>query len=154
LVDDAAASLVIAHQQFGDPLLVMGESLGAAVAALAVSRHRKLVASLMLITPWDKLENVASHHYPWLPVRWLLRDRYDSAAALAAWSDRPTVIAVAARDSIVPSRFGQALYEALPEGSKQLRLLEGAEHNDWLDHVDGDWWGQVTDYLLPAEHKR
>ena len=84
LVADAADSIALARQQFGPPLLVVGESLGAGVAAAAAARQRDAVAGLMLITPWDRLEHVASFHYPWLPVKWLLRDQYDSAAHLAA----------------------------------------------------------------------
>ena len=83
LVADAAASIEAAHRQFGAPLIVIGESLGAGVAAAAVAQQSGRVAGVLLITPWDRLENVASFHYPWLPVRWLLRDRYDSAAHLA-----------------------------------------------------------------------
>jgi len=146
LVDDAAQSIALAHRQFGAPLLVVGESLGAAVAAAAAARQRAQVTGLMLITPWDRLENVASHHYPWLPVKWLLRDRYDSADHLADVG-RPVVVAVAARDDIVPARFGQALYAALPE-PKLLLSLPQAGHNDWPDHAGAAWWQQAVDFML------
>ena len=147
LVADAAASIEAAHRQFGAPLIVIGESLGAGVAAAAVARHPGRVAGVLLITPWDRLESVASFHYPWLPVRWLLRDRYDSAAHLADFG-RPVLVAVAERDSIVPARFGRALYDALPQ-PKRLVSLEGAGHNDWLLRVDRAWWQQALDFLLP-----
>jgi pimeloyl-ACP methyl ester carboxylesterase len=127
-------------------LLVVGESLGAGVAAAATARHRDQVAALMLITPWDRLEHVAAHHYPWLPVKWLLRDRYDSAAHLAGYR-RPVLVAVAERDDIVPARFGDALYRALP-GPKRLQLMPGAGHNDWPARVDAAWWQQAVDFLL------
>jgi alpha-beta hydrolase superfamily lysophospholipase len=146
LVADAAQSIVLAHRQFGPPLLVVGESLGAGVAAAATARHRDQVAALMLITPWDRLEHVAAHHYPWLPVKWLLRDRYDSAAHLAGYR-RPVLVAVAERDDIVPARFGDALYRALP-GPKRLQLMPGAGHNDWPARVDAAWWQQAVDFLL------
>lgn len=146
LVEDAAQSIVRAHQQFGAPLLVVGESLGAGVAAAAAARQREQVAGLMLITPWDRLENVASFHYPWLPVKWLLRDRYDSAAHLASLG-RPVVVAVAAQDDIVPERFGRALYAALPEPRLLLSLAQ-AGHNDWPAHAGPAWWQQAVDFLL------
>jgi pimeloyl-ACP methyl ester carboxylesterase len=146
LVADAAESIALARQQFGPPLLVVGESLGAGVAAAAVSRQRDAVAGLMLITPWDKLEHVASYHYPWLPVKWLLRDRYDSAAHLAAFG-RPVVVAVAEQDDIVPPQFGNALYRALPEPRLWLPL-PGAGHNDWPARVDAAWWQQAVDFML------
>jgi len=146
LVADAADSIARARQQFGAPLLVVGESLGAGVAAAAAARQRDAVAALMLITPWDRLESVASFHYPWLPVKWLLRDRYDSAAHLTHFG-RPVVVAVAEHDDIVPARFGEALYRALPEPRLWLPLPE-AGHNDWPGRVDAAWWRQAVDFML------
>jgi pimeloyl-ACP methyl ester carboxylesterase len=146
LVDDAARSIAQAHQQFGAPLLVLGESLGAGVAAAAAVRQREQVAGLMLITPWDRLQHVAAFHYPWLPVRWLLRDRYDSVAHLAAFG-RPVLVVVAEQDDIVPAHFGQALHEALPAPKRLLRL-PGAGHNDWSGRVDDVWWQQAIEFLL------
>jgi hypothetical protein len=146
LVADAAESVALAQRQFGPPVLVVGESLGAGVAAAAAARQREAVAGLMLITPWDRLENVASFHYPWLPVKWLLHDRYDSAAQLAAFG-RPVVVAVAAQDEIVPARFGEALYRALPE-PKRLLPMTDAGHNDWPGRVDAAWWQQAVDFML------
>jgi uncharacterized protein len=146
LVADAAQTLALAHRLHGAPLLVIGESLGAGVAAAAAARTREQVAGLLLITPWDRLEHVAGHHYPWLPVGWLLRDRYDSAAHLANF-DRPVFVAVAERDTIVPARFGRALHETLP-GPKRLYVIRNAGHNDWLMRVDEVWWRSTVAFGL------
>lgn len=146
LVTDAEQSLTLAHKLYGAPLLVIGESLGAGVAAAANARQSEMTAGLLLITPWDRLENVAAHHYPWLPVKWLLRDRYDSTRHLASFG-RPVLVAIAEHDSIVPARFGNALYAALA-APKQLKVIKGAGHNDWLDHVDEAWWREAIDFLL------
>jgi pimeloyl-ACP methyl ester carboxylesterase len=98
------------------------------------------------MTPWDRLENVATHHYPWLPVRWMLRDRYDSAANLAGFQ-RPVLIAIATRDATVPSPLGRALYDALP-GRKRLEVVEGAGHTDWSSKIDAAWWPRAIEFLL------
>jgi len=147
LVADAGETVALAHRQYGGPLILIGESLGAAVAAAAGAAHRDRVAGLLLITPWDSLANVAAHHYPWLPVRWMLRDQYDSVARLADF-DRPVVIAVAERDSIVPARFGTALYSAL-KGPKYLVVIPASGHNDWPGRVDGSWWRDAIAKFLP-----
>ena len=146
LVDDAAQTIALARKQFDAPVLVVGESLGAGVAAAASARQRESIAGLMLITPWDKLESVAGHHYPWLPVGWLLRDRYDSAANLAAIG-HPVMVVVAERDNVVPARFGAALFESLP-GPKRLEVVRGAGHNDWPRSVDEAWWRSAMQFLL------
>ena len=146
LVDDAEQTVVLAHRLYGSPLLLVGESLGAGVAAAAGARQCDKTAGLLLITPWDRLEHVAAYHYPWLPVKWLLRDRYDSAAHLAAFG-RPVVVAVAERDSIVPARFGSALYAALPD-PKRFAVIQAADHNDWVERLDDAWWRKATSFLL------
>jgi uncharacterized protein len=152
LVDDAEQTIALAHRQYGPPLLLIGESLGAGVAAAAGTRQSDKTAGLMLITPWDRLEHVAAYHYPWLPVKWLLRDRYDSATHLASFG-HPVLVAVAGRDSIVPARFGTALYESL-RGSKRLVMMQAADHNDWPLHIDGEWWREATSFVLDAAATR
>ena len=146
LVADAEQSIALAHKLYGAPLLVIGESLGAGVAAAASARQREATAGLLLVTPWNRLDQVAAHHYPWLPVKWLLRDRYDSASHLASFG-HPILVAVAEQDSIVPARFGSALYAAIST-PKQLKVIKRAEHNDWIDHIDEAWWREAIDFLI------
>ncbi|HLA34153.1 MAG TPA: alpha/beta fold hydrolase [Rhodocyclaceae bacterium] len=145
-VADAEQTLALAHRRFGAPLLVAGESLGAGVAAAAAGRQRDILAGLMLITPWDSLESVAAHHYPWLPVKMLMRDRYDSVQNLRSFG-HPIHVVIAERDTIVPARFGQALFDSLAP-PKKLSLLLGAEHNDWIGYADEAWWREAMGYLL------
>ena len=146
LVADAEQTIALAYRMYRAPLLLVGESLGAGVVAAASASQRDRTTALLLITPWDRLENVAAFHYPWLPVRWLLRDRYDTAAHLKSFG-RPVLVVVAADDRIVPARFGAALYQALSE-PKRLIAVEGADHNDWVGHVDDAWWSEALSFLL------
>lgn len=146
LVDDAEQTIDRGYRLYGAPLLLVGESLGAGVAAAAGPCHRDKIAGLILITPWDRLMSVAAYHLPWLPVGWILRDRYDSIAHLASF-DRPILVAIAEQDSIVPARFGRALYDSLAE-PKRLKLMSGAEHNDWIERVDESWWREAIQFLL------
>ena len=146
LVADAVRTLELAHAQHGAPLLVLGESLGAGVAAAAAARIGDKLHGLLLVTPWDRLENVARHHYGWLPVGWLLRDKYDSVGNLAGFT-RPVVVALAEHDEIIPPRMAVALHESL-RAPKRLKTLRGAGHNDWVERVDAAWWREVADFLL------
>ncbi|MGB0127241.1 MAG: alpha/beta hydrolase [Rhodocyclaceae bacterium] len=144
LVADATEIVRLAQRQFPGPLLLVGESLGAGVAAAAAARGE--VLAVLLITPWDRLDQVARHHYPWLPVSLLLNDRYDSVEQLSAYRGRIAVV-VAAQDSIVPPERGKALFERLA-APKHIWTIPGAEHNDWMMHVDGEWWRSVVGFLL------
>ena len=146
LAADAAETVALAQREFAVPVLLAGESLGAGVAAAAYARVPHTVAALWLITPWDSLANVARHHYPWLPVDWMLRDRYDSLAHLSS-ANVPVAIMLAQRDTIVPAHFGLRLYEQL-RTPKRLWEVSGAGHNDVLNLVDERTWAEMTAYLL------
>ncbi len=148
LVADAALTIARVYADFGGPLLLIGESLGSGVAAAAAARAPERVCGLLLITPWDRLENVAAHHFPWLPVRWFLRDRYETAAHLAGLRV-PVLVVVAERDDIVPACFGVALYQALDQ-PKRLVTIRGAGHNDWPAWVGPGFWDDALDFLLSA----
>lgn len=83
-------------------------------------------------------------------MKWLLRDRYDTVSHLTSFS-RPVLVVIAQRDSVVPARFGEALYDALAD-PKQLRVVKSAEHNDWTDLVDVGWWQESIGFLLAPSH--
>lgn len=106
----------------------IGRSLGASVAA-HVAGNRP-IARLALITPFDSLVSVARHHYPWLPVRWLLRERFESLRHLRAF-DGSVLVIVAGRDEIVPARSTNALIDAIDQPS--VLRLDDAQHNSTDD---------------------
>lgn len=147
LVADGRATLRRALGEFGPPLMVIGESLGAAVAAGAVAKHGSEIAGLILITPWDRIASVARHHYPFFPAALFLRDTYDSAARLQAFPG-PSVVVIAQEDRIVPAEIGRQLFAALP-GEKRLIEIPRADHNDWPAHVDAAWWSRLIEVLVP-----
>jgi pimeloyl-ACP methyl ester carboxylesterase len=145
LVSDAVETIALAHQQFQGDLLIAGESLGAGVAAAALRQSSTDITGLMLITPWDTLENVGRHHYPWAPVKWLLRDRYDTVKNLNGFRGRVAVV-LAEQDSIVPAHFGKALFDSL-SARKSLWTIPGADHNEWMSSVDNEWWRSAIGFL-------
>lgn len=148
LVGDALDTLALARRTFPGPLLVAGESLGCGVAAAAAGQVAGDIAGILLITPWDRLVHVARHHYPWLPVDWLLRDRYESDRHLAGMR-QPTALLIAENDHIVPAAFGRALFEGL-QAPKRLWQIPGADHNDWLHYMADADWQALWRFLLPG----
>lgn len=113
-------------------ITVIGRSLGSAVAS-HVAAHRP-VARLVLVTPFDSMARLAQTHYPFVPVRWLLRDRYDSARQLREYRG-PVLIVRASNDRIVPAARTEALIAALPV-RPQVVELGGTDHNS-LSAVPG-----------------
>src|SRR5262249_33801721 len=68
--------------------------------------------------------------YPWLPVRWLMRNRFDSLSKFGA-CDRPVFIAQGVNDSIIPFALGERLFAAVKAGvPKHFCRMEGVDHND------------------------
>jgi pimeloyl-ACP methyl ester carboxylesterase len=145
-VADASAAVRDLRATYGAPILLLGESLGAGVAAAVAAAAPESVDALLLATPWDTLANVAAHHYPWLPVRLLLADRYDSVGNLSRFAGR-SVVVVAGGDEIIPPRFAEALYRALP-AEKRLTTVADARHNEWFDGLDAAWWREQVGWLL------
>jgi hypothetical protein len=86
------------------------------------------VRRLVLVTPFDSLAAVAQHHFRWLPVGLLMRDRYDSSN-LAQSIRAPTLMIVAAQDEIVDRKRSDALAQAFQPGWVRVELIEGARHN-------------------------
>lgn len=145
LAGDAAEAIAAAHRQFGPPVLVIGQSLGAGVAAAAVARVPKLVRGVVLITPWDRLKSVADQQFPWLPTSLLLRDAYDSVANLRAFHG-PVAVLVAEDDTVIPAPIGQSLAAQVAE-PKRITLVRGG-HNSWSAMLPPQWWSETLAFLL------
>jgi len=142
---DAAAVISAIRQRFGGPLIVAGESVGAGVASAALARGDLGVSAVMLITPWNDLASVAGHHYPLLPVRLVLRDRYDSVTNLKDFKG-PKFMLVAGRDSIIPAELGRRLFDQL-DVNKKLLVLPNSDHNDWTDEMRPEMWQAALTFL-------
>jgi pimeloyl-ACP methyl ester carboxylesterase len=105
-------------------LVLLGESLGAAVAT-RLARERPAHA-LVLRSPFTSLADVGAQHYPFLPVRVLLRDRFpvrDLASALTV----PVHVVAGDADEVVPVAQSRAVASAA--GASYVEL-PGARHND------------------------
>ncbi len=109
-------------------LVLEGQSVGTGVAVTLASRGWG--AKLVLISPYTTLPDVAARVFPWLPVRLLMRDRFDSASK-APGLKVPTLIVHGTQDEVVPFELGEALSKVIV-GAKFVPV-EGGHHNDVLD---------------------
>lgn|GEM_PF-244571 len=129
------------------PLILLGESIGTGVATATAAAQPDRIAGLLLLTPFDSLANVAQHHYPLLPVRWIMRDQYPSEDWLKNYRG-PVAIILAATDTIVPAKFGQSLHDSYA-GPKKLIIADQADHNDLLHTLPPSAWQDAMRFLLP-----
>lgn len=109
-----------------DRILYFGESLGAAVVTRLAAETPP--AGLVLRSPFVDLAAVGQVHYPFLPVRALLRDRYP-VAELVSTVHVPVTVVLGTDDSIVPPQQSRAVAAAAPAPA-QLVEIPGADHND------------------------
>jgi pimeloyl-ACP methyl ester carboxylesterase len=107
-------------------LLYYGESLGAAVVAELATEHPP--AGLVLRSPFTDLASIGQIHYPFLPVRALLKDRFPLAEYLGRVTV-PITVVYGTDDSIVPVEESRRSVAAA-RGPIGLVAVEGADHND------------------------
>lgn len=106
-------------------IVIFGRSLGAAVASRLASEVRS--RGLILESAFSSAPALAADLYRPLPVRWLVRFRYDNLAHLSRV--RAPVLVIHSRDDeIVPFRHGQAVHAAAPEPKTFVSIRGG--HND------------------------
>ena len=133
----------VAREPGGTPVAVaaMGRSLGTGIAiALAAARP---LDRLVLVSPYDSIAAVATHHFPAALVRAVVVDRYD-AAALAPALTMPMLAVIAGRDDVMPRERSQRLVEAWG-GPKRTVTIPRAGHNDL--QADPAYWREIGAFL-------
>jgi uncharacterized protein len=105
---------------------VIGRSLGSGVAVyLATQRD---IGKLVLVTPYDSIENVARRAYPAFPVSLLLRDKYSSDKRVAGVK-APILFVLASDDDVVPRTNSDALIALVPVEQKTVVVIPGTTHH-------------------------
>ena len=107
--------------------VVIGRSLGSGVATYLGSQ--RAVERLILVTPYSSIADIAQAQYPWIPVRWLLKDRFESAQHVVK-SRAPVRIIAAQRDEVIPAWSTQRLFEAIEPALASQHVIADVGHND------------------------
>jgi uncharacterized protein len=114
-------------------ILFLGESLGAAVVTELAMEHAP--AGLVLRSPFVDLASVGQVHYPFLPVRLLLRDDFSVSEKIAD-VEAPVCVVYGSEDSVVPPDQSRSVAQSAPTLWKLVEV-KGADHND-VRLVQGD----------------
>jgi uncharacterized protein len=122
-------------------VVAMGRSLGTGVATYLASQRP--IAAVILVSPYDSLISIAQSAYPFLPVRLLLKHRFDSAAR-APGIHVPLLVIAAAQDRLIPPERSRRLAQAWG-GPAKLEILEGRDHNNIHGHPL--YWEMITQFL-------
>lgn len=147
-VTDGRAAAERALDAFGQPLYLMGESMGCGVATAVAAALGDRAAGVVLVTPWNNLPDLAQARYPLLPAKWLTRDRYDNARNLRGY-EGPVAMAMCERDEIIPAAHTRRLFESI-RSPKHLWIFEESGHNSWPTGPDETWWDEMLEFLATA----
>jgi fermentation-respiration switch protein FrsA (DUF1100 family) len=124
LINDAVAAYGFAAARYpADRIVFWGESLGSGVAvALAAMRP---VSRLVLEAPFSSAVDVAARAYPFLPVRWLMKDQFRSDLRIEKVT-APVLIVHGDRDGVVPIALGERLYQLVKSPKRFIRIAGGS----------------------------
>ncbi|HWK51444.1 MAG TPA: alpha/beta hydrolase [Steroidobacter sp.] len=122
---DALALFDYVHARHPN-VLVMGRSLGSGVAIRLASERP--ATGLVLITPYSSIVELGAGQLPMFPVKWLMRDRYESWR-YAPLITVPTLLVVAEHDQIIPRASTDALFARFRPGVARLRVIPETGHN-------------------------
>jgi fermentation-respiration switch protein FrsA (DUF1100 family) len=129
LYADARANLNWLQAQFPQlSFVLLGESLGTGITVQLATEFKP--AAVILESPYTSIAAVAQYHYWYLPAYWLARDRFDSLSKNKSMQ-APLLDVQGLDDTIVPTKFGRALFATANE-PKQALWLEGINHSPWM----------------------
>ncbi len=136
----------LTHQAAVPPgrIVIYGGSLGGGVAVETARRHPH--RALVLVSAFTSIPDMAQQLYPWLPARWLVRNRFDNLAKIGRCT-RPVFIAHGDQDRLVPFAHGERLFAAANE-PKAFWPLKGHDHND---PPGPDFYRALREFLARAE---
>jgi pimeloyl-ACP methyl ester carboxylesterase len=125
LMADALALFDKVHAEH-ENVVVVGRSLGSGVAVHLASVRP--IQRLVLVTPYDSIQELAARQFPYFPVRWLLLDKFESwryAPKVAA----PTLIIAAEHDEVIPRASTESLLPHFRDGVASFKVIAGTGHN-------------------------
>ncbi len=131
----AALDFLLAGGLGPEAIVLYGESLGSGVAvelAHRMAMQGRPVNALVLEAPFTALPDVGAQHYPWLPVRLLMRDGFRSVEKIADVRT-PVFIVHGELDRVIPIGLAKRLFEATRE-PKEAMWLPLAGHVDLYSH--------------------
>lgn len=124
----AAISYLLAQHIPVSRMIFFGESLGSGVAVQMATEYRE-VKAIVLEAPYTSIEDRAAELYPYIPVRFLLRDKFCSYKKIGQ-VQRPILVFHGKKDTVMPVKFGEKLF-SLANEPKKIYLFEEVGHTDF-----------------------
>ena len=124
-----------------DEIIILGHSIGGGPAVhLASKKGAKL---LILQRTFSSLIDAASGQYPWVPVRYLMKNRYPSQEKIKDF-DGPLFQSHGNRDNVINIELARDLYATAPTKSKYFFEVDGMGH---YDRLPGEYWTKLKSFV-------
>ena len=123
-------------------VILFGHSLGTGVATELATRVP--AAALVLEAPYTSLPDVGQEAYPWLPVRFLARERFETIGKIGRVAI-PKLIFHSPEDDIVPYAHGRRVFEAAAE-PKRFVTVRGGHAGAFRDDREA-YFGAIRDLV-------
>ncbi len=121
------ASLALADRESEPSIILMGRSLGGAVAVDIAANN--IVQGLVIENTFSSMPDVAARLYPWAPVHWLMRNHYNSAAKISKHQG-PLLQTHGSQDEMIPVELARTLFDASNSADKTFVEINNGSHND------------------------
>lgn len=112
-----------------DQVILYGRSMGGGCAVAVASRGG--AKALVLESTFDRMVDVAADRFAFIPVKLLMKNRYDSIARLTVY-DGPLIQVHGTSDQVIPLAHGKRLFDSAQCEPKQWLEVAGMGHNDSL----------------------
>jgi fermentation-respiration switch protein FrsA (DUF1100 family) len=128
IADGRAARAWLAEREGIDEteIVLLGRSLGGAVAVALAAE--KPPPGLVLESTFSSMTDVAASLFPFLPIRLILRNRFDSLTRIQQY-EGPLLASHSRMDEVIPFKFGKKLFDGAPSDNKRFVVFEDAGHN-------------------------
>jgi uncharacterized protein len=110
-----------------EDIILMGRSLGGGVSIASAAEHG--ARALVLEATFTRMTDAAAVRFPWLPVRLVMRNRYNSVRRIQKYTG-PTFQSHGTADEVVPLAMARSLFDSSPSRMKQFYEINFARHND------------------------
>ncbi|MCO5045089.1 MAG: lysophospholipase [Kiritimatiellae bacterium] len=143
---DARAAYEVVRARYGDqenpPVVAYGSSLGAAIASqLALDQP---VRAAVFEAGFNNTIDVGKWLYPWLPVRWIVKFRYETDRRVAQLHI-PKLFAHSREDTLIPIELGQKLFAAAAEPKQFVELTGPHGESGWNETPA--FWPALSDFI-------
>ncbi|QEG37049.1 alpha/beta hydrolase [Bythopirellula goksoeyrii] len=145
--DSVAAQKWLAKQTHLDPskVILFGRSLGGGVAVAAAEQLG--AKALILHSTFANMDDIAASQYPFIPVRWLMRNPFRSLQRMKHFTG-PVLQFHGTADELIPIEYARPLYEAVTNKHKKFVEIPGGRHNDPLA---ANFCEVVNEFLIGIE---